>query len=208
MKNSPLLAFIITALLLSLNTVAAASTGETQVDSLASALNQSGDMTLLGGNYIIRYHSSATNSDQTLSLLTRQLKYKAENAPMFRGPIPEAVPYLRAKIDLCDISALTAQLPGAGAFGKTGSDRVLAVELRGDFSDYDAVDDNKAEAYSGDATTFTFYIRAKELLNVSQQLQLQQVQYCGSKKSATITITSLYHSGEISREQAEKLIQQ
>lgn len=175
---------------------------------LVSALNHSGDMTLLGGNYVIRYHSSASESNRVISLITRQLKYKAENTHMFSGPIPEAVPYIRATISICDIKSLAAQLPGAGAFGKPGSDAVLAVELAGAFKQYEIVSDNTATPFDGDGGIFTFYIRANKLLDVSQLLQAEQIKSCHLNNPASISITSLYHSGEVSVEQAEKLINQ
>lgn len=200
---SALLALLITA-----SSAVSSPLKDTPQKPLLTALNHSGDMTILGGNYIIRYHSSVSESGQVLSLITRQLKYKAENAHMFNGPIPDAVPYVRANIEICSINTLAAQLPGAGAFGQPGSDSVLAIELKGDFSDYDIVNDNQPSAYTGDQTIFTFYVRTHQLLNISRQLELAQIQLCALKDPASITITSLYHSGEISREQAEALILQ
>lgn len=199
---------VLITLLVSAMASAASPLKEAEPSSVIKALNDSGDMTLLGGNYIIRYHSSASESNRVISLITRQLKYKAENTHMFNGPIPEAVPYIRANINICDIKSLAAQLPGAGAFGKLGSDPVLALELGGVFRQYETVSDNTATSFDGDSAVFTFYIRANKLLDISQQLQTAQIHSCSSNNPAILSITSLYHSGEVSAEQAEKLINQ
>ncbi len=150
---------------------AAESPKETPINKVVSVFNSSGDMTLLGRNHIIRYHSSVSETGRVMSFMTRQLKYKAENAHMFSGPIPDAVPYIRANINICGITSLAAQLPGAGAFGKSGSDPVLALELSGAFVQYQTVSKNTATPFNGDKTIFVFYIRANQLLDISQQLK-------------------------------------
>ena len=95
---------------------------------LSAALNDSGDMTLLRDNNVIRYHSHASKHELTLSLATHLFKYSAEKTAMFANSnIPATVPFVRANINICDILNLQAQLPGIGAFGEADSDTVLGV---------------------------------------------------------------------------------
>ena len=173
--------------------------------ALTAALNVSGDMTLLRGDHVIRYSSSATSQTLTLTLSTHLLQYSAENSAMFaNSKIPSSLPFLRASINVCDIMALQAQLPGVGAFGSAGSDAVLGITLIGKFYDYVEISDNKPSLYKGNSRQFQFYSRADNLFEISDNLLALQLDHCIT--ATQITLSSLYLGAEISREQAELII--
>lgn len=188
---------------------AASSQDVTQPPSaLADSLNRSGNLSMLTGNHIIRYSSHTVHSpqQQQLTLTSRRLKYAAENAAMFaQKDIPDLVPHLQAQINLCDIKAITTLLPGPSLLSKAGSDAVLPITFSGEFSHYLTLTDKSREAYTGDVSQFEYYIRSSDLFNVSDSLQTAQIEQCTSK-ALELTIKSIYHSGNLSREQAEKLI--
>ena len=173
--------------------------------ALTAALNVSGDMTLLRGDHVIRYSSSATNQTLTLTLATHLLQYSAENSAMFaNSKIPSSLPFLRASINVCDIMALQAQLPGVGAFGSAGSDAVLGITLTGKFYDYVEISDNKPSIYKGNSQEFQFYSRADNLFDISDSLLSVQLDHC--TETAKLKLSSLYLGAEISREQAESMV--
>ena len=173
--------------------------------ALTAALNVSGDMTLLRGDHVIRYSSSATSQTLTLTLSTHLLQYSAENSAMFaNSKIPSSLPFVRASINVCDIMALQAQLPGVGAFGSAGSDAVLGITLIGKFHDYVEISDNKPSLYKGNSRQFQFYSRADNLFEISDNLLALQLDHCIT--ATQITLSSLYLGAEISREQAELII--
>ena len=176
-----------------------------ETPALIAALNVSGDMTLLRDNHVIRYYSSATSNTLTLTLATHRLKYRADNSTLFtHSKIPASLPFVRASINVCDILALQAQLPGIGAFGRAGSDAVLAIAVTGKFNNYVDVSDNKASAYKGNSQQFQLYSRADNLFNISDSLLALQLDHCTT--TAKLKLSSLYLGAEISREQAELMI--
>ncbi len=173
--------------------------------ALITALNVSGDMTLLRGDHVIRYSSNATSHTSALTLATHLLQYSAENSAMFaNSKIPTSLPFVRASIHVCDILALQAQLPGIGTFGSAGSDAVLGIALTGKFYDYVDVNDNKPSAYNGNKQEFQFYSRADNLFDISDNLLALQLDHCPT--AAKLKLSSLYLGAEISREQAELII--
>ena len=181
---------------------------------LITRLNQSGDMMLLSNYYITRYASNVTmNNSNTLTLISRRLKYRNENAAMFKqAKIPDAVPHLQADIQFCRLKKISVQLPGLSVFSKPKSDPVLPITFHGPFENYKNLTDKSTQIYNKTPNQFEYFIRATLLFDILDSLQKAKIKQCldnpqtSNHSELKIQLTSIYQTGEISREQAQAII--
>lgn len=187
-----------------------------EVESLLEALNESGDMKLSTGAYVLRYESLALYENESLMLESRRLKYSAEHAAMFQqGSIPPSIPFLRASINLCDITSLEILLPGPSLLSKKGGDLVVPVAITGHFKRYQLVVDGISVSAKAAGSVqaefvdkpFEFYIQAAQYFEIYDALASAQEKIC-SASTIDSRVKSIYQSERLNREAAQKFIEE
>ena len=183
--------------------------------NIVTLLNRSGNMALINKDYTVRYASS-TKMDNTgqLTLTSRRLKYKNKNSAMFKHvKIPITIPHLQAEIKTCLIQKISTQLPGLSVFSAPASDSIIAIVFHGEFENYQILTDKSAQAYTKTPNQFEYFIHATSLFEILDSLQKTQLEQCPEDSYTNdgaqliIQLNSFYQSGEISREQAQAMIQ-